>query len=186
MKIGYARVSRDDQNLDLQKDALLAAGCEKIFSDQMSGAKADRPGLNRTLDNLRGGDVLVIWRLDRLGRSVKNLIEIMAVLESRQIELSSLQESINTATSGGKLIFHVFAAVAEFERNLLKERTQAGTAAARARGKTGGRPFALSEEKRKLAVKAYLDKELTVKQVCEIFGISKKTLYSYVDADGGI
>lgn len=186
MKIGYARVSREDQNLDLQRDALLAAGCEKIFSDQMSGAKADRPGLDMALEFLRDGDALVVWRLDRLGRSVKNLIEIIAVLDSRKIEFLSLQESINTATSGGKLIFHVFAAVAEFERNLLKERTQAGTAAARARGRTGGRPLALSEDKKNLAVKAYLDKELTIKQICKIFGISKRTLYKYVDADGGI
>ncbi len=186
MRIGYARVSRDDQNLDLQRDALLAAGCEKILDDRISGARADRPGLEKALEIARAEDVLVVWRLDRLGRSVKNLIEIMATLESRKIGLLSLQESMDTTTSGGKLIFHVFAAVAEFERNLLRERTQAGLAAARARGRTGGRPLALDEGKQKLAVRLYLEEEMTIAQICDTFGISKPTLYKYVDADGGI
>ena len=186
MKIGYARVSRDDQNLDLQRDALLAAGCEKILSDQMSGAKADRPGLSMALEIARAGDVLVVWRLDRLGRSLKNLIEIMGVLDSRKIGLLSLQESMDTTTSGGKLLFHMFGALAEFERNLLRERTQAGVIAARARGRTGGAPLALNEKERKLVVKLYLEKELTIKEICDTFGISKPTLYKYVDADGGI
>lgn len=186
MKIGYARVSRDDQNLDLQRDALLAAGCEKILDDRISGARVDRPGLEKALELARAGDVLVVWRLDRLGRSVKNLIEIMGTLESRKIGLLSLQEAMDTTTSGGKLIFHVFAAVAEFERNLLRERTQAGLAAARARGRTGGRPLALDEDKRKLVVRLYLEKGMTIAQICNTFGISKPTLYKYVDADGGI
>lgn len=183
MRIGYARVSRDDQNLDLQRDALLAAGCEKILNDQMSGAKADRPGLSMALEIARAGDVIVVWRLDRLGRSLKNLIEIMGLLDSRQIGLVSLQESMDTTTSGGRLLFHMFGALAEFERNLLRERTQAGLASARARGRTGGAPIALDKDKRKLAVKAYLDKELTIAQICKIFGISRPTLYKYVDMD---
>ena len=185
MKIGYARVSRDDQNLDLQRDALLAAGCEKILDDRISGARVDRPGLEKALELARAGDVLVVWRLDRLGRSVKNLIEIMGTLESRKIGLLSLQEAMDTTTSGGKLIFHVFAAVAEFERNLLRERTQAGLASARARGRTGGRPLALSEDRRKLAVKLYLEQDITISEICDTFGISKPTLYKYVDADRG-
>lgn len=185
MKIGYARVSRDDQNLDLQRDALLAAGCEKILSDQMSGAKADRPGLHQSLEIARAGDVLVVWRLDRLGRSLKNLIQIIEMLDSRQIGLVSLQESMDTTTSGGRLLFHMFGALAEFERNLLRERTQAGLASARARGRTGGAPIALDKNKRKLVVQLYLEKKLTVKEICDTFKISKPTLYKYVDADGG-
>ncbi len=141
MLIGYARVSTDDQNLALQEDALKKAGCKKIFSDKMSGAKSNRLGLQEALTYLRDGeDTLVVWRLDRLGRSLKNLIEMMTLLENRSIGFQSLQESINTMTSGGKLIFHIFGALAEFERNLIQERTKAGLAAARARGKKGGRP----------------------------------------------
>ncbi|MBW4542036.1 MAG: recombinase family protein [Myxacorys chilensis ATA2-1-KO14] len=139
MQIGYERVSTDDQNLALQHDALQNAGCERIFTDKMSGAKADRPGLKQAFSYAREGDTLVVWRLDRLGRSLKDLIALVEELESRQIGLRSLQESIDTTTSGGKLIFHMFGALAEFERNLIRERTQAGLQAARARGRQGGR-----------------------------------------------
>ena len=140
MFIGYARVSTDDQNLDLQLDALAKAGCERIFEDRMSGARAERPGLLRALDVARGDDTLVVWRLDRLGRSLKDLIRHVETMEERKIGLRSLQESIDTTTSGGRLFFHIFGALAEFERNLIRERTMAGLTAARARGRQGGRP----------------------------------------------
>ena len=126
MLIGYARVSTDDQNLNLQEDALEKAGCEQIFKDQISGAKAERPGLQEILQYARSGDVIVVWRLDRLSRSLKELIEMVALLEKKGIGLKSLQESIDTSSSSGKLIFHIFGALAEFERNLIRERTQAG------------------------------------------------------------
>lgn len=181
MLIGYARVSTDDQNLNLQQDALKKAGCEKIYEDRISGAKAARPGLQQTLEILRAGDVLVVWRLDRLGRSLKDLLQIVEVLENQGIELQSLQESINTTSSGGKLIFHLFAALAEFERNLIRERTQAGLQAARARGRKGGRPKALSPAQRQVAVRLYAEKQHTITQICQMMGISKPTLYSYLE-----
>jgi len=139
MRIGYARVSTDDQHLELQTDALNQAGCEKSYEDRLSGARADRPGLREALKFARRGDTITVWRLDRLSRSLKDLIEMVAQLEERGIGLMSLQESIDTTSSSGKLIFHVFGALAEFERNLIRERTQAGLAAARARGRLGGR-----------------------------------------------
>ena len=128
MRIGYARVSTHEQNLSLQKDALKKSGCNKIFSDKISGAKSERPGLQKALNYMRKGDILVVWRLDRLGRSLKHLLEIITLLEERGIGFSSLQESIDTTTSGGRLIFHIFGALAEFERNLIRERTKAGLA----------------------------------------------------------
>lgn len=181
MLIGYARVSTGDQNLDLQRDALQNAGCEEIYQDQLSGAKAARPGLEKALEMARAGDTLVVWRLDRLGRSLKDLITIVETLEQRDIELHSLQESLATHSTGGKLIFHLFAALAEFERNLIRERTQAGLKAARARGRNGGRPKALDLSKRKLAVKLYEEKQYTIDEICRIMGISKPTLYSYIE-----
>ncbi len=138
MLIGYARISTDDQNLNLQIDALQKAGCEKIYSDRISGAKATRPGLDLALEVARTGDVLIVWRLDRLGRSLKDLIEIMSRLDEREIGLSSLQESITTTNKSGRLIFHLFGALAEFERNLIRERTNAGLVAAESRGHRGG------------------------------------------------
>lgn len=182
MLIGYARVSTDDQNLALQNDALHQAGCEQIHEDKISGAKAERPGLTTALSHVRKGDTLVVWRLDRLSRSLKNLIEMVSLLESRDIGLKSLHESIDTRSSSGKLIFHIFGALAEFERNLIRERTQAGLAAARARGKKGGRPHTLTSDKQALAVKLYDEQVHTVKQICQMMGISKPTLYKYVDA----
>ena len=133
MLIGYARVSTDDQNLDLQRDALQAAGCERVFEDMVSGARADRTGLAALMSMLRAGDTVVIWRLDCLGRSLKNLIELVERLDAAKVGLRSLQENIDTTSSGGKLVFHLFGALAEFERNLIRERTQAGLVAARAR-----------------------------------------------------
>jgi DNA invertase Pin-like site-specific DNA recombinase len=181
MLIGYARVSTDDQNLDLQKDALIQAGCKKILEDYQSGAKAERPGLRLALDYAREGDTLVVWRLDRLSRSLKDLIEMVNLLESRGIALKSLHESLDTSSSSGKLIFHIFGALAEFERNLIRERTQAGLQAARARGRKGGRPKTLDADKRALAVQLYEGKKHTVKQICKMMGISKPTLYKYVE-----
>ena len=137
--VGYARVSTFEQILDLQRDALTAARCDRIFTDTMSGSRSDRPGLEQALDYLRAGDVLVVWRLDRLGRSLKYLIEVITKLNERGIGFKSLTEQIDTTTSGGKLIFHVFGALAEFERDIIRERTQAGLASARARGRMGGR-----------------------------------------------
>ncbi len=182
MLIGYARVSTDDQNLDLQRDALNQAGCDQIFEDQLSGAKAERPGLHEALRYARSGDTLVVWRLDRLSRSLKDLIEMVILLESDGVGLKSLQEAIDTTSSSGKLIFHIFGALAEFERNLIRERTQAGLQAARARGRKGGRPKALNTDKQALAVKLYDEKKHTVGQICQIMGISKPTLYKYIEA----
>ena len=138
--IGYARVSTNDQNLHLQQDALSTAGCLKIFTDTISGVKSERKSLAEALDYVRGGDTLVVWRLDRLGRSLKDLIESITELHSQNIGFKSLTENIDTTTSGGKLIFHIFGALAEFERDIIKERTNAGLTAARARGRQGGRP----------------------------------------------
>ena len=160
MLVGYARVSTDDQNLALQEDALKKAGCKKIFRDKMSGAGSRAAGLREALDYLRDGeDTLVVWRLDRLGRSLKNLIELMNLLEERGIGFQSLQESIDTTTSGGKLIFHIFGALAEFERNLIRERTNAGLAAARARGKKGGRRKRCLTRKKRFAFTSFTMKQ---------------------------
>ncbi len=180
MLIGYARVSTHEQNLDLQRDALTAAGCKRIFEDKLSGAKAERPGLAQLKDHLRQGDTLVIWRLDRLGRSLKDLIEWVNYLEEQGIALNSLQESIDTSTPTGKLVFHIFGALAEFERNLIRERSRAGMEAARARGRRGGRPSALSPDQKKLAFKLYKDKE-AISSICELLRISRKTLYNVVN-----
>src|ERR1017187_154820 len=148
MRIGYARVSTQEQNLHLQKDALKRAGGKKIIEDVASGKAENRPGLDRARELLREGDVLVVWRLDRLGRSLKHLIELMTELEKQKIGFQSLQESIDTTTPGGKLIFHMFGALAEFERNLISEWTKAGLQAARARGRRGGRPKKLDAQQR--------------------------------------
>ena len=180
MKIGYARVSTDDQDLALQEDALKQAGCAKIFQDKVSGAKVQRPGLTEALEYLRQGDTLVVWRLDRLGRSLKHLIDTVAWLEERDIGLISLQESIDTTTSGGRLVFHLFGALSEFERNLIRERTQAGLKAARARGRKGGRPKALDPRKLQLLYRLYDEKEHSIQEICLLVGISKSTLYSYL------
>jgi DNA invertase Pin-like site-specific DNA recombinase len=180
-KIGYARISTGEQTLDLQRDALSAAGCDRIFEDIASGAKASRPGLEDALSYIRKGDTLVAWRLDRLGRSLKHLIEALTALDKRGIGFQSLTEQIDTTTSGGKLIFHVFGALAEFERDLVRERTQAGLAAARARGRKGGRPKKLVDAKKlALALQLYADKSNDVNTICETLGISRATLYRSV------
>lgn len=182
MKIGYARVSTVDQNLDFQRDALTSAGCEVVIEDEASGATAFRPGLEKVREQLRKGDVLVVWRLDRLGRSLKDLIAWVSYLDERNVGLVSLHESIDTSSSTGKLTFHLFGALAEFERNLIRDRTEAGLAAARTRGKKGGRPKALSQDKRKLAVQLYKEGETPIATICSMMQISKPTLYAYVRA----
>jgi len=184
MKIGYARVSTLEQNLALQQDALKAAGCERVIVEKASGAKADRSGLDRVRELLRKGDVLVVWRLDRLGRSLRHLIELMTELEGAGIGFRSLTEAIDTTTSGGKLVFHIFGALAEFERNLIRERTRAGLDAARARGRKGGRRKKLGDKQRALAVDLYRQKKHTIEEICRTVGISKPTLYAYVREEG--
>src|SRR3712207_2992829 len=178
MLIGYARVSTGEQTLDLQLDALAKAGCAKTYTETASGAKAERPVLQDVLGYLRPGDTLVVWRLDRLGRSLRHLIETVAALAERGIGFKSLTEQIDTTTSGGKLVFHVFGALAEFERDLIRERTNAGLAAARARGRTGGRPKALADAKKlALARSLYDGGETDIETICRTLGISRATLY---------
>ncbi len=179
-KVGYARISTQDQNLDLQVDELKKSGCKRIFSDKVSGAKTERKGLKKALDYLREGDVLVVWKLDRLGRSLKHLVEIIASLEEQGVGFCSLSENIDTTTSGGKLIFHIFASLAEFERGLIRERTLAGLKSARARGRIGGRPRKMNEKKVRMARALLEDGSLTVKDVCKQLDIGKTTLYKYL------
>jgi DNA invertase Pin-like site-specific DNA recombinase len=176
MLIGYARVSTQEQTLNLQQDALTKAGCTKIFTDTASGAQAERKGLEAALNYVRKGDTLVVWRLDRLGRSLPHLIVTMTDLEERGIGFKSLTENIDTTTSGGKLIFHIFGALAEFERNLIRERTQAGLTAARARGRKGGRPKALTGKQLSIAQDLY-DKRHSIAEILQTLKISRPTLY---------
>ena len=179
MLVGYARVSTPEQSLDLQRDALVKAGCERVFEDVASGAQADRPGLAEALAFVRPGDTLAVWKLDRLGRSLPHLIEAVTALRERQIGFRSLQESLDTTTSGGKLVFHVFAALAEFERDIIRERTNAGLAAARARGRQGGRPKGRDERKRQAALALSQDKSRSVSEICRMLGISRTSYYRY-------
>jgi DNA invertase Pin-like site-specific DNA recombinase len=179
MLIGYARVSTLDQTLALQQDALTAAGCEHIYADTVSGSITDRPGLTQALSHLRPGDTLVVWRLDRLGRSLSHLIETVRQLQDRGVGFRSLQEQIDTTTSGGKLVFHVFGALAEFERDLIKERTHAGLQAARARGRLFGRPHALTAQQVKQLQSLAKDERNTVAEICETLGISRATYYRH-------
>ncbi|MDP5803696.1 recombinase family protein [Pseudomonas aeruginosa] len=177
MKIGYARVSTDDQRMDLQRDALTAAGCEKVFTDTASGAKAARPGLAEALAFARKGDVLVVWRLDRLGRSLPELVKVVGELEAAGVGFESVTERIETSSAAGRLVFHVFAALAEFERRLIVERTHAGLEAARARGRKGGRP-ALPPEK-VAAIQAMAAGNRSVSEICKALKIGRSTLYKY-------
>lgn len=181
MLLGYARVSTLEQNLQAQIDQLNAVGCEQLFCDQTSGLLKERPGLTEMKKALRKGDTLVVWRLDRLGRSLPDLLEWVAFLENKGVALQSLHEAIDTSTSTGKLVFHLFASLAEFERNLIRERTLTGLASARARGRLGGRPPSLTLQQRQALVTLYEKGELTIKQLCEMFHISKPTLYAYID-----
>ena len=183
MMIGYARVSTEDQKLDLQREALRAAGCERIFEDTAGGV-AERPALRETLAHLRAGDTLVVWRLDRLGRSIKNLIAHAESLRTQSVGLRSLKEAIDTESSSGQLVFQIFGALAEFERALIREHTGAGLAAARARGREGGRRKRLDEDQRRHAVELYRSRQRTVKEICALVGISRSTLYAYVEEVG--
>ena len=164
MRIGYARVSTTDQSLNLQTDALHAAGCERLFTDTVSGATVERPGLTAALNTCRPGDTLVVWKLDRLGRSLPHLVETVRDLIAHGVGFKRLQESIDTTTSGGKLIFHIFASLAEFERDLIRERTNAGLSAARARGQKGGRPKGVEAKK---------EAADSIRKICEIVGIAR-------------
>jgi DNA invertase Pin-like site-specific DNA recombinase len=181
MKIGYARVSTDDQNLNLQRDALTAAGCERIYTDTASGAKTERPGLTDALDFAREGDVIVVWRLDRLGRSLPELVKVIGEFETAGIGFESLKEKIETSTAAGRLVFHVFAALAEFERRLMVERTKAGLDAARARGRKGGRRGVSAETI--AALKALSQSDHTPAEICRILKISRSTFYKYAAID---
>ncbi len=183
MLLGYARVSTHDQTHALQQDALKQAGCDRVFTDTASGAKAERQGLEEALSHVRRGDTLVVWKLDRLGRSLPHLIETITGLQERGIGFKSLTEQIDTTTSGGKLIFHVFAALAEFERDVIRERTQAGLIAARARGRRGGPPraAALNDAKKVTMAQAfYNDKSNSIADICKTLRVSRSTLYRYV------
>jgi DNA invertase Pin-like site-specific DNA recombinase len=182
MRIGYARISTAEQNLDLQRDALQKAGCDKIIEDTTGGKTENRAGLDRMKELLREGDVLVVWRLDRLGRSLKHLLELISEFEQRKVGFQSLQEAIDTTTPGGRLVFHIFGALAEFERNLIRDRTKAGLEAARARGRKGGRPKKLNAQQRSLAIDLYDQKKHSVGEICRTLGISKPTLYQYVQS----
>jgi DNA invertase Pin-like site-specific DNA recombinase len=175
--IGYARVSTSEQNPALQLDALHDAGCARVFTDQASGAIAERPELARALDHLRPGDTLVVWKLDRLGRSLRHLIDTVRALEDRGVGFRSLQEQVDTTTPGGRLVFHVFGALAEFERDLIRERTQAGLAAARARGRRGGRPSVMTAEKLAVAKQMYDAREHTIAAIAAVLGVSRATIY---------
>lgn len=182
MFVGYARVSTTDQHLDLQQDALVAAQCGRIFTDTASGSKAQRPGLAEALQCCRPGDTLVVWKLDRLGRSLPHLVETVRDLVAKGVGFKSLQENIDTTTSGGKLIFHIFASLAEFERDIIRERTQAGLSSARARGRKGGRPKGVDEKKQKAALALKKDPGRSIKEICDILGMSRNTYYKYTQS----
>jgi DNA invertase Pin-like site-specific DNA recombinase len=183
--LGYARVSTSDHHPDLQVDALTAAGCYRVFIDTASGALAARPALDQVLDQLRPGDTLVVWKLDRLGRSLRHLVDTIATLADRGVGFRSLQEQVDTTTPGGKLVFHVFAALAEFERDLVRERTAAGLAAARARGRKGGRPTVMTKNKIRLAREMYGSRQYTVAAIASALGVSRASIYRHLgDLEG--
>jgi DNA invertase Pin-like site-specific DNA recombinase len=184
MQIGYARISAGEQTLHLQEEALARAGCGRVLTDTASGAKADRPGLAKALEQLRHGDTLVVWRLDRLGRSLRHLIATLTDLDKRGIGFKSVTEAIDTTTPGGKLVFHIFGALAAFERDLIRDRTNAGLAAARARGRKGGHPrVAAFQDPKKLALawQLYGEKGPTVATICQTLGVSRATFYRYLN-----
>lgn len=177
MDIGYARVSTSDQSMNLQKDALKASGVKEIFEDIGSGARSSREGLDQLLKYVRPGDTVVVWRLDRLGRSLRHLVELVANLQARSIGFKSLQENINTETASGKLFLHIFGSLAEFERELIRERTLAGLASARERGRKGGRPRLMDDRQVQLARTLHKEKAIAIGEICRTLGVSKGTLY---------
>ncbi|HEY5868121.1 MAG TPA: recombinase family protein [Candidatus Tectomicrobia bacterium] len=180
MFVGYARVSLPEQHLALQTDALQRAGCERLYTDTVSGGQAERPGLRTAREVLRAGDTFVVWKLDRLGRSLSHLVDTIQDLHQQGIHFKSLQENIDTTSGAGKLVFHLFAALAEFERDLIRERTRAGLAAARERGKLGGRTKALRPHQAARVRALYNARELSVPEICVLFGIGKTTVYRYL------
>jgi len=182
MLVGYARVSTQDQNPALQLDALKALGCEKVFVEKASGAQRDRPEMKAALDYMRSGDTLVVWKLDRLARSMKQLIETVEMLEGQGIGFRSLTEAIDTTTAGGKLVFHIFGALAEFERTIIRERTRAGLDAAKARGRRGGRPPKLTEKVLMVARAMLAEASITVEAAAKRLGVSPATLYRHLPA----
>ena len=187
MKIGYARVSTQDQELGLQLDALEQAGCEKIYQEKVSGTAKARPQLEAMLEHLRKGDVVVVWKLDRPARSLKDLVSLVNQIQEKGASFQSVSDQIDTTSAHGKFTFHIFASLAEFERDIIRERTKAGLAAARARGRVGGRPKGLSKKaqhKAILAERLYMEGELSISEICEQLSISKGTLYNYLRHQG--
>ena len=186
MKVGYARVSRIEQDTALQRDALAAAGCRKIYEDQVSGVRrgADRPGLGAALEHVRDGDSLVVWRLDRLGRSLPDLLDLVMRLDRQGVQLISLHEHIDTSTATGNLLFQLFGALAEFERNLMRERVHAGLKAARDRGRKGGRRPKVNDRMLARASELMRERTLSIKEICRLVGGSSSTLYRYLTPDG--
>lgn len=178
--IGYARISTTEQDPALQLDALANAGCVKVFSDTASGSLDKRPELDRMFDQLRAGDTVVVWRLDRLGRSLKHLIALVEDFEEQGVGFRSLTEAIDTTTAGGKLVFQIFGAMSEFERSIIRERTKAGLEAARARGRKGGRPTVMTTEKIKIARDLYNSKQFTVETIAKELGVSRRTIYRHL------
>ena len=183
MIYGYARVSTGDQTTDLQKDALAKAGCDRIFTDVASGAKAHRPELDHMLDLLRKGDTVVVWKLDRLGRSMQNLVDLMTMFDEKGVQFRSLTESIDTSTPGGTLVFNIFGSLAQFERDLIRERTSAGLAAARARGRKGGRPAKLDEKQVREVRRLYESKSVTAGQLASMMHVGRSTIYRCLEKD---
>lgn len=181
MLVGYARVSTLEQSLNLQVEALKKTGCDQIYEEVVSGVKAERKILNEALSYLRPGDTLVVWRLDRLGRSLKQLIELINMLKEKKVGFKSIVEAVDTTTPTGQFFFHITGAFAEFERNLIRERTMAGLASARARGRKGGRPRALDQETFQMALVLYNEKNITVSDICKRFNVSKRTFYRYLE-----
>ena len=180
MKIGYARVSTEDQNLYMQIDALKEAKCDHIYEEKMSGKINDRPALDKALNFMRKGDTLVVWKLDRLDRSLRNLIEVINDLMDDGMYFMSLQENIDTTSTSGKLIFHIFAALAEFEREIISERTKAGLKAAKARGRYGGRPKKLDDKQTQMVKRMWKDHSVTIDEICRTFDISRTAMYRYL------
>ena len=177
MVYGYARVSTGDQTTDLQRDALEKAGCDRIFTDVASGARAHRPELDHMLDLLREGDTVVVWKLDRLGRSMQNLVDLMTIFDERKVQFRSLTEAIDTSTPGGTLVFNIFGSLAQFERDLIRERTRAGLEAARARGRKGGRPAKLDAKQVREVRRLYASRTVTVDQIAAMMHVGRSTIY---------
>jgi DNA invertase Pin-like site-specific DNA recombinase len=186
MKIGYARVSTGEQSLDLQVDSLNKAGCKRIFTDELTGSTKDRPGVKEALKYLREKDTLVVWKLDRLGRSLTDLVRQVNQLKKKGIEFESLHENIDTSSPAGKFQFHIFSALAEFERDIILERTMAGLRSARARGRKGGRPKKMGPDQIAMAAKLIKNNDTPIQQICDLLGIGRTTLYRYVSPKGKI